>query len=442
MNGAPSISPPPRRLTLRLVFGCALASAAVLALSHSAADELSLSVFETALFWKRCGCSLAVLTIGLSFSLCLALGVELLTCGFGRRMRGLLAFCGRALACAPVAALAWGFVGLWIGRFGGPVETLMPVELPVAESEWRATAARLLWEFLAPALLLAIPLTGELIHAIIRDAPATSALDFALRARGVPKAAILWRHHLRQVLPVAGIHLRALCLIAPVYLIVVEDVLRFMGWGAWMAQSLRGADAAAIMPGLVGGGCVLLVLLGAARVFFGRVQPAGGKLSSLAWQPWALWALACMAVMPEAVPPWIVIWFAVLTAGGADWHQAWRVLEKRMPLESARVIGGSSGHIWWRHAARVQARFLAAWITAAFARTLIWIVVACAVRPAWLDELSPHLARWIRPLAISTSRGAAAALADPFPVLEAGGALALASLCLIQVSRIIQPRAT
>lgn len=442
MNGAPAISPPPRWLTLRLAFGCALASVTVLALAHAAVEELSPSALETALFWKRCGSSLVVLAIALSFSLCLALGVELLTCGFGRRARRLLAFGGRALACVPVPALAWGFVGLWIGRFGGPVETLMPVELPVAESEWQATAARLLWEFLAPALLLAVPLAGELIHGIIGDAPVTPALDLALRARGVPKKAILWRHHLRQLLPVAGNHLRALCLIAPVYLIVVEDVLRFMGWGGWMAQSLRGSDANAIIPGLVGGGCVVVVLLGVARVLFGRVHPAGGKLSGFAWQPWPLWALGCMAVLPDAVPPWLVIWLAVLIAGSAKWHRNWRELEKRLPLDSARVVGGSTVHIWWRHAAWMQARFLVAWISAAFARAVIWIVLACAVRPAWVDELNPHLARWVRPLAVSTSRGAAAALADPLPVLEAGAVVALASLCLIQVSRIVHPRAT
>ncbi|MEZ5386535.1 MAG: ABC transporter permease subunit [Prosthecobacter sp.] len=442
MNGVPTLSQPPRRLALRLIVGCVLALLAVLALSQRAVDEWNPATLESVLFWKRCGSSLAVLVVALSFSVCLALGLELLTSGFGGLVRGLLSFCGRVLACAPVAALAWGFVGLWIGRYGGPVETLMPAELPAAESMWWTRAARVLWEFLAPALLLAIPLSGELVHGIIRDAPVTNALDLSLRARGIPRVAAVWRHRLPQLLPVAGKHLRSLCLIAPVYFIVVEDVLRFMGWGAWMAQSLRGTDVDAILSGMVGGVCMVTALLGVARIAVGRVGPAGGKMSGLAWQPWLLWAMACMAVMPDVVPPWLVLWFAVLLAGGADWHQAWLALEQRLPLEAARVVGGRSVSIWWRHAARVQARFLTAWITAAFARAVIWIVVACAVRPAWVDELSPHVARWVRPLAISTSLGAAAALADPLPVLEAGGVVALAALFLTEVSRIIQPRAT
>ena len=441
MNGAPTLSPPPRWLPLRLGVGCMLTVIAVLALSQQDVGAWSRSTFTSANFWARCGSSLAVLTIALTFSVCLALGVELLSFGFGRRTRGLLAFCGRALACVPVAALAWAFVGLWIGRHGGSVETLMPVELPLAENVWQTEVARMLWEFLAPALLLAIPLTGELIHGVISDAPATAALDLALRARGVPVASIVWRHRLRQLLPVAGTHLRVLCLIAPVYLIVVEDVLRFMGWGGWMAQSLRGSNGHPIILGLIGGGSMVVLLLGAARIVFGRALPAGGKMSGFAWQPWLLWALACMAVMPGSLPPWLLIWFAVLLASSADWHRAWLELEKRLPLEAARVIGGSAWRIWWQHLAWAQARFLVAWISAALARAMIWIVVACAVRPAWVEDLSPLLAQWVRPLAIGTSREAAAALADPLPVLEAGGGLALASLCLIQVSRIIQPRA-
>ena len=441
MNGEPPPSPPPRWLTLRLGAGCMLAVIAVLALSQQDVGQLSGSTFTSANFWKRCGSSLIVLTIALTFSVCLALSAELLSSRLGSRSRGLLACCGRALACAPVAALAWGFVGLWIGRHGGPVETLMPVELPLAENVWQTVLARMLWEFLAPALLLAIPLTGELIHGVISDAPMTPALDLALRARGLPTAFIVWRHRLRQLLPVAGIHVRALCLIAPVYLIVVEDVLRFMGWGGWMAQSLRGSGGHPVILGLIGGGGMVVVLLGAARVVFGRATMAGGKMSGLAWQPWLLWALACMAAMPGS-PPWLVIWFAVLLAGSADWHRTWLKIEKRLPLEAARVIGGSAWRIWWRHLARAQARFLVALISVALARALIWIAVACAVRPAWVEELSPPLARWLRPLAISTSHGAAAALSDPSPVLEAGGVIALASLCLIQVSRIIQPRAT
>ena len=77
-------------------------------------------------------------------------------------------------------------------------------ELPVAQNVWQITLARLLWELLAPSLLLAVPLTGEVIHCVITDAKATVDLDFALRARGVPSNARLWRHHLRQLLPLPG----------------------------------------------------------------------------------------------------------------------------------------------------------------------------------------------------------------------------------------------
>jgi hypothetical protein len=83
---------------------------------------------------------------------------------------------------------------------------------------------------------------------------------------------------------------------------------------------------------------------------------------------------------------------------------------------------------------------LVAWISAVFAQTLLWIAVACALQPALWQELGAPLARWFRPLAVGSSQDAARTLADPTALLEAGGVIALAALCLIQLSRIIQPR--
>jgi UPF0716 family protein affecting phage T7 exclusion len=60
--------------------------------------------------------------------------------------------------------------------------------------------------------------------------------------------------------------------------------------------------------------------------------------------------------------------------------------------------------------------------------------------PALVDELGGLLAVWCRPLAVSTMHEAAATLADPSAVLHAGGCIALAALCLMQVGLIVQPR--
>jgi hypothetical protein len=83
---------------------------------------------------------------------------------------------------------------------------------------------------------------------------------------------------------------------------------------------------------------------------------------------------------------------------------------------------------------------LMACISAVFAQTLLWIAVACALKPALLQELGAPLSRWLRPLVVGSSEDAARTLTDPTALLEAGGVIALAALCLIQVSRIFQPR--
>jgi ABC-type dipeptide/oligopeptide/nickel transport system permease component len=440
MTNAPNLSQPPRWLPLHVLCGGLLAAVGVLALSKQPVKTWLVLPSTATEIGMRCSFSLGVLILALLLALSLGLAVGLLTRRLGRGAEAFVALIGRALACLPVVALAWCFVSLWIGHYGGPVETLMPTELPVAQNVWQITLARLLWEFLAPALLLAVPLTGEVIQCVISDAKATVDLDFALRARGVPANARLWRHHLSQLLPLLRTRMQALCLVAPVYLIVIEDVLRFMGWGGWMAQSIRAADVNGIAFGVATGGLMIALLCGGLHFLRGRLRPSANLLTAFAWQPWQLWGLGLMTLPPFSSSPWLVLWFAVLLSGCASWHEAWTSVEKQLPLDPARSFGVSEIGIWLRHVAFVQSRMLVAWISAVFAQTLLWIAVACALQPALWQELGAPLARWFRPLAVGSSQDAARTLADPTALLEAGGVIALAALCLIQLSRIIQPR--
>ena len=440
MTNAPNLSQPPRWLPLHVLCGGLLAAVGVLALSKLPVETWLVFPLTATEMGMRCGFSLGVLILALLLALSLGLAVGLLTHLLGRGAEAFVALIGRALACLPVVALAWGFVSLWIGHYGGPVETLMPTELLVAQNVWQITLARWLWEFLAPALLLAVPLTGEVIHCVISDAKATVDLDFALRARGVPASARLWRHHLSQLLPLLRTRMQALCLVAPVYLIVIEDVLRFMGWGGWMAQSIRAVDVNGIALGFATGGLMMASLCGGLHFLRGRLLPSANLLTAFAWQPWQLWGLGLMTVSPFSSSPWLVLWFAVLLSGCASWHEAWTGVEKQLPLNPARSFGVSETGIWLRHVAGVQCRMLVAWISTVLAQTLLWIAVACALQPALWQELGAPLARWFRPLAVGSSQDAARTLADPTALLEAGGVIALAALCLIQLSRIIQPR--
>ena len=429
-----SFSLPPRWLPLRLLPGGMIAAGAVLLLRHHASAAPSADI------WARCGSSLIMLAIALLLALCIGIFVGLLARQMGPRMESFIALLGRALACLPVVALVWGFIGSWIGRMGWPVESLMPAQFPEVQDSRQVLLAHALWEYLAPSLILALPLCGEMIHAVIMEGRAVLDLDFSLRARGVPKSSRLWLHHLSQLLPLLRVHLQALCLIAPVYLIVIEDALHFMGWGGWMAQSLRAADAPGIALGFASAGAMLALLCSCLHLLPGRLKSADGFVATLAWQPWLLWALGILALLPASFFSWVILWMAVLFSGSAGWHQAWNRIEAELPIDAARVCGATDSMIWRSHIAFILFRMLAAWLCTALAHTLLSMAAACALLPRLIDALSAPLANIYRPLAIASAQSAMQTLADPTALLQSGACIALASLCLIQVSRILQPR--
>ncbi len=135
-----------------------------------------------------------------------------------------------------------------------------------------------------------------------------------------------------------------------------------------------------------------------------------------------------------------MLWTAVLISGSAGWHQAWSHIEAELPIDAARVFGASDTMIWRLHIARLQFRMLIAWLCTVFAQTLLCIAAACALQPRLIEALNEPLAKLYRPLAIASMQDAAHTLADPTALLQSGATIALAALCLIQVSRIVQPR--
>ncbi len=433
MTSLPPFSLPPRWLPLRLLLGGITAAGLLLLIRHHDWNvKTSIPGFPV-----RCGSSLIVLILGLLLALCLGVIVGLRARQMGPRTEKFVALLGRALACVPVVVLAWGFISGWIGRLGWPLESLMPAQFPDSHG---APFAHALWDFLAPALILALPLCGEMIHAVIVDGRETLDLDFSLRARGVPTSSRLWLHHLRQLLPLLRVRLQSLCLIAPVYLIIIEDALHFIGWGDWMAQSLRAGDAPAIALGFASGGAMLALLSAFLKLLPGRLKSAKGFVATLAWQPWLLWALGALSLLPSSFIAWIILWIAVLVSGSAAWHQAWNQIEAALPIDAARICGATDSMIWRNHISAVLFRMLTAWLFSVLAQTLLCMAAACALLPRLIEALSGPFAKVYRPLAIASAQDAAQTLADPTALLQSGGVIALAALCLLQVSRIVQPR--
>ena len=104
------------------------------------------------------------------------------------------------------------------------------------------------------------------------------------------------------------------------------------------------------------------------------------------------------------------------------------------------MLGATEAEAWAAHAAPVQWRMMLAWMCTVLAQTLIWAAAVCAVQPRLLRKLHGPLAAWLAPLAVDGAPETARILADPTALLLAGGGIALAALCLIQVGRMIQPR--
>lgn len=427
---------PPRWLPFRLLLGGMAAGVLALFFGHRE-GKLKTAFGELG---RRCGSSLAVLILGLLLALCLAVMVGLCARRAGPRMERLIALLGRALACVPVMVLVWGFMAGWIGRLGWPVESLMPAQFSDGQDSGRLLPAHVLWEFLAPALILALSLCGEMIHSVIADGGKVPDLDFALRARGVPAASRLWHHHLRQLLPLLRVRLQSLCLVAPLHLIIIEDALQFMGWGEWMAQCFRAGESSGIALGFVSGGVMLAILCACLQVIPGAWKSSAGVVVTLAWQPWLLWALGILALLPASLMSWIILWSAVFAAGSAGWRQTWRSIVGQLPLQAACMLGAPPPLIWQTHVMHVQWRILLAWTCALSAQTLLSMAAACAVLPRLIGVLSEPVAKICRPVTIASVQDAAQTLADPAALFQSGACIALAALSLLQVSRIVQPR--
>lgn len=297
----------------------------------------------------------------------------------------LVGILGRALALFPAAALAWSFVGWWIGVRGWPVETLMPMQLDVAVQDWRLSFGSMLWEYFAPALVLAVPLLGEI----------TGSPQVPLRAR-----------------------MQSLCLFAPAWLIIIEDVLHFMGWGGWMAQEIRAGSMENVAAGLAAGGWLSAVLCLLCTGMPTRKKEDASRFVGVCWLPWPLWALAALVLPVKPAASWALLWFALLVAGMAGWYRALR----QMPR------GAVPGLRWFF-----------AWCFEVGAGMLLWGAAACAMKPVLAHELGSYAAQLCRPLAMTSLEASAQSLADPAQLLRAGSLIMLAALFFSQTSRILRP---
>jgi hypothetical protein len=361
---------PPRWLPVRIVLGGMLA-ACVIALSGGAGCFAAWSgLFDPALL-ARGGRSAIVFAIALLTSTSAGYTLSWLAESGGHVVTSIVAMLGRAVALFPVTALAWSLVGWWIGALGKPVETLMPFQLGAELNDWRLMFGVELWEYLAPALVLAVPLFGEVLGGVGKP----------MRAR-----------------------LQSLCLHGIAWLILIEDVLHFMGWGGWMAQAIRAGEAAnvaagvAVMAWLSAVFCTLLNALPTTQ------STGAGPFATISWLPWPLWVLALSVSIASQQFLWLIMWLVIGVMS--------------FPACFAKLRG---------QPATQQTFHLASWSFETLSQLVVWLAAIATLHP---QPLTGGVMRTFQPLLITTPAQAAQTLADPTRILNAGLVLLGASFVL------------
>lgn len=368
---------PPRWLPVRVVLGGMLASCVIAASGGSGFFSGWSGLFDPALL-ARGGRSALVFSIAMLTAASAGYTLSWLAEAGGRVVTMIAALLGRAVALFPVAALAWSLVGWWIGALGKPVETLMPFQLDAEMKDWRLMFGAELWEYLAPALVLAVPLFGEVLGGVGKP----------LRAR-----------------------LQSLCLHGVAWLIVIEDVLHFMGWGGWMAQAIRAGEAAHVAAGvamMAWLSAVFCTLLNALPT----TQPSGaGPFATISWLPWPLWVLVLAVSLASQQVLWSMMWLVIAVMS--------------FPLCFARLRG---------QAVAQQSFQVASWSFETLSQLIVWLAAIATLHP---QPLSGGVMRTFQPLLITTPAQAAQTLADPARILNAGLLLLGASLVLHLLGRLL-----
>lgn len=366
----------PRWLSVWLAIGSVLAAVILAMLGGKEAAEAFTAVLGSSQLFSRCLASGVVLLMALLLALCAGVGLESLFAGRGRVF---LEAVGAVLAFCPVGALTWGLVHEWIVRRGVLLETLMPLELPQSDPAVALHLGRTVWKYAAPALVLAVPLLGTYL----------TASRLPMRTRAL-----------------------ALCLQAPAWLILIEDVLHFMGWGAWMAQSIRAADVSATAAGAAACGALLV----AASLLCGLLPAESSKgerrWHSLLWLPWPLWVLMASACGFSQTVIWTAMWGVLFVTSLPAW------LEYLRGVDALRQASG-----------------VAAWSLGVISQLVVWLAAVAAVHP---QPLVGGMMRFFKPLVVMTNTQAAQTLRDPSELLHTGGFLLLLALVLHGLSRLLR----
>ena len=254
----------------------------------------------------------------------------------------------------------------------------MPFQLDVDLKDWRLMLGAELWEYLAPALILAVPLSGELMGGIGKP----------LRAR-----------------------LHSLCLHGMAWLIVIEDVLQFMGWGEWMAQATRAGEAVNVASGLVVSAWISAFFCTLLNAFPTSQGSGAGALATVSWLPWPLWVMALSVSLLAQEKLWLLMWVVI------------GVMSFPRFFSKLRGLSAAQQSFYW-----------VSWSFETLSQLVVWVA---AIATLHSQSLAGGVMRILKPLVITTPGQAAQNLSNPAQMLNAGFVLLGASIVLHLLGRLL-----
>jgi hypothetical protein len=223
----------------------------------------------------------SLLIVAVLLSRSLAGGIWFLLTSVGGQFQKAGFWLGRALSLFPVHAFAWAFIGLWVGRWGFPIWSLMPVSADSKSLSFIEHLSQVLWTWVPAILLLCLPLIGQWMVIFTNSVPllgteepspeevekslATPHLTSPERVlkgsfeelmlktrnraplRAAKRVRVIEKQSVQFPNPAWGVGLLAL-----IFLFSIEDILGLPGAMAKLAQALRtSTDQTAAMPVLM-----------------------------------------------------------------------------------------------------------------------------------------------------------------------------------------------
>jgi ABC-type dipeptide/oligopeptide/nickel transport system permease component len=201
-------------------------------------DSLGNTVSEA--LTGRCVTTFCLVSATMALAFTTAALAASLACRLNRRLLAFISLLGQALAALPVAGVAWWMVSGVVNGAHLPVESLIPYVPPPERDQASLAVGRFLWAWLLPLWVLAVPLTGECLHAVSDRLQAAWPLPHALglKAGGHPPSDGL-RQSFRLAWAMLHDHWHAVGLLALGYVVLVEQAFALPGWGAFLADHLH-----------------------------------------------------------------------------------------------------------------------------------------------------------------------------------------------------------